>query len=500
MFKYRVSILGIIILAILVRIPYLNRPLSVNYEWLMAHTLITYDIWYSEGVVNHHFLPIYTYPDSSNFHIPIGELGSAEKNGRYYYISYPTFGFIIPYLFTFGFAHKPLILKIFNIFLHFFCAFLLWRILSRFFNEFTNFLCFAYFLLQPNLLWFHGNVYFLDTLSMDLFVFQLLITLYYLEKPTTSNSILWLIINFFLCQTEWIGYLVLGVVGFYQLYQKEWKILGILVFWGIFNLGFTFWQYGSYLGYDSYWEALFQKGLKRMGTQNAVSHRWGEWKPFLFFVINFLIFEFTLFLALFFNIGNVLSEFDKLKNQFFSGNYAKIILLAGIPVLLHYLLLFNFTTGHPALAAVVFNPFLIFLLAPLLEHLTQLPNSLGKKIGLTINFTIILMGLVFFLFRNNHTFQNYFKYHMFAFQHTPFDEFEKLGKVIQKDTPKGFVAGVICPRFLTNPQTIFYAKKNIIQFFSTEEAKQYVQQHEVKLKVYEINDIFTIEKSYELLP
>ncbi len=498
--KYKFAFLFVFVISILVRFPYLNRPLSGNYEWLIAHCLVTYDVWKQDGVFHHHFLPVYTYQGSTNHHIPIGDLGSVEKNGRLYYISYPAFGFIFPYIATFGWAYEPLVLKIFNIFLHLISAIFLWKILISFLSSLATFLSVTYYLLQPNLLWFHGNVYFLDVLSMDILIIQLYLTLQYIQNPNQKNSILWLLINFLLCQTEWIGYLILFTAGLYTIYKKQWKLFSVLFIWGLFNLLFTFWHYGSFLGYENYLNALIQKGLKRIGNSDAISHHWGEWKPFLFFLINFLIYEFTLILALFFNIGNTLSQIEYLQKKINIKLYTKLVLLAGLPVLMHYILLYNFTTGHSALAAVIANPFFILLLAPMLEMIVSISNSIGKKMGITVNVTIIIFGLIFFLLRNNHDFQWYFKIHFANISFTPSNEFQELGFNIQKQTPPNYVSAILNPDFASNPQLIFYAKRNIIQFYNYQEAVEYANKNQVKIKVFEINSFWKIINTYEVIP
>lgn len=487
-------------IAVSVRLPFLNRPLSGNYEWLTAHTLITYDIWNKEGILQHHFLPVYTYPDSTNFHIPIGDLGSVEKNGRLYYVSYPAFGFIFPYLISLGYANEPIILKMINIFLHFISAIVLWKILKSFFSPLSSFLSVSFFLLQPNLLWFHGNVYFLDVLSMDGLILQLYCTLKYFQNPVSKNIMIWLVVNLLLCQTEWIGYLVLFTVGLYCIYQKEWKLFVIMILWGILNFGITIIHYGSFLGYENYGNALLQKGLKRIGNSDAISHHWGEWKPLLFFIINFMIYEFTLLMAMFFNIGNILSHWEDLKKKFHLTVYKKLLILAGLPVFLHYIILFNFTTGHSALAAVIANPWLVLLLAPMLEMLVNTSHPIGKKIGILINLTIIGLGLIFFLLRNNHEFQWYFKIHFTNYNFTPTHEFQTLGNYIHVHTPPNYIPAILYPEFFSNPQITFYAKKNILQFFSPEEAQMYVQKHQVKLKIYKIDSSWKVVDMYDIEP
>jgi len=497
--RLQFAFVALFCLSVIVRIPYINQPLSGNYQWLTAHTLITQEIWATDGIVEHHFLPVYTYPDSTNHNIMLGDLGSVEKNGRYYYISYPSFGFVLPYLATLGYSYIPIVLKIFNIFLHFLAALFLWKILQFYFQSLAAFITVAFFIFQPNLLWFHTNVYFLDILSMDLLIIQLYLTHRYLLSPHLKNAIYWLLTNFLLCQTEWIGYLVLLVIGLYFLYQKKYVAFWVIAASGILNLGFTFWQFGSYLGYENYFNALTQKGLKRIGNSEAVSHHWGEWRPLLFFIINFLIYEFTFIMAYFFNVGNLLAQMDILKKINFSI-YSKLLILSGIPVLLHYFILFNFTTGHSVLASVIANPFLTFLLAPMLEVLVKTPNELGKKIGISMNIIILVMGIVFYFLRSNTDFQQYFKVHFANFQFTPTNEFEILGNYVKKITPKGYTACILTPELHLNPQIMYYSKKNIVVAFTPEEVVHYAKNKKVKLKVYKINEYWKVIEEYEVLP
>jgi len=494
-FWFSLIFLFIVVLSFILRLPYLNRPLSGNYEWLTAHTLITFEIWHQEGIFQHGFLPVYSYADTLKQPIYIGDLGSAEKNHRMYYISYPSFGLVIPYLLTGGHAYLPLILKIFNILLHFLECFFLWKILCIYFQPQTVFLAVLYYLFHPNLLWFHGNVYFIDVLSLTWFIIQIYFTQKFLENSNVKNAFYWFLTNFLLCQTEWLGYLVLFTAGLFFLYNKNWYAFFLLIFWGLLNLGFTLWQYGSFLGYENYFSALFQKFLKRIGTSQASSHNWGEWKPFVFFLLNFFIYQFTIFLALYAHINLIFTQ-----KLFVNRDYVKIVLFALVPVWLHYILLYNFTTGHSPLASLIATPFLIFLLAIFLEKLFTLESNLGKKIGIAINFFIIFLGISFFLIRNNLSFQQYFKQNLVTSYVTVSNEFKILGEYIAQNTPKDYLPCILYPKFIVNPQIHYYSKRNVLQFYDRKEIEEYVSKHKIKLKIYEINENLKVINVSEVKP
>jgi hypothetical protein len=117
-----------------------------------------------------------------------------------------------------------------------------------------------------------------------------------------------------------------------------------------------------------------------------------------------------------------------------------------------------------------------------------------------MNIIIIILGLIFFLLRNNYYFQSYFKIHLTNFTFTPNKEFKELGTNIQKQTPTGYVSAILNPNFASNTQIIFYAKRNIIQFYTYQEAVEYAKKNQVKIKVFEINSFWKIIKTYEVLP
>ena len=119
--------------SILVRLPYLNRPLGMHHEWLTAQTLVIHSVWYQRGIASCGFNPIVTFalPADKNIFTPMGKI--ASPSGDYYYTSQPPFGYILPYLVLTSLGIRPdvLPLEIFNLFVHFACIVLVFLIIRR---------------------------------------------------------------------------------------------------------------------------------------------------------------------------------------------------------------------------------------------------------------------------------------------------------------------------------------------------------------------------------
>ena len=124
------------IISVIVRLPTINRPLALHYEWGMAHILITLQIWEENGISNYNFNPVYTFNNyGDKFSSNIGRLPDENKN--HYYTSYPPFAFYFPFFIfkILGIYPDLLPLKILNLILHLFTSILIYTIISKICNK-----------------------------------------------------------------------------------------------------------------------------------------------------------------------------------------------------------------------------------------------------------------------------------------------------------------------------------------------------------------------------
>jgi hypothetical protein len=213
---------GLFAASVVLRWPYLNRPLSHNYEWVTAHTLITLDIWQTHPPHRTHFAPIYTYPYPADTHVRSLMSGLADDEGRYYYVSYPPFAFLLPHaVFSLaGISPGVLSLQLFNLFVHATTALLFYALLTGRRPASTTrtvdgpaIAGFAIYTLSAPNLWYHANVYFADILVQPFFLLTLLGIHRGVDPAPARRHLSIVAIGAFLATyTEWLGvFLVFGL-------------------------------------------------------------------------------------------------------------------------------------------------------------------------------------------------------------------------------------------------------------------------------------------------
>ena len=122
------------ILSVLVRLPKIGRPLSEHHEWLTATSILHIQIWYENGIGRYHFAPVLSFNNKADKYINNwASEGMVDKEGNYYYTSYPPFAFIFPY-FIFKFLHiypTHTGLQIFNMILQCLCSIFLFLLIKK---------------------------------------------------------------------------------------------------------------------------------------------------------------------------------------------------------------------------------------------------------------------------------------------------------------------------------------------------------------------------------
>ena len=291
--KKRIYIfISLFIFSIIIRLPFLNRPMAGHFEWLTAHTALTLKIWEKEGIAKHHFAPVYTWKDHGNF--PIGNLGTVEDDqGRMYYISYPAAGFWFPY-FTgqiFQIQMSVAWIQIWNLIIHGLSTWLLADLLFSFFGFQAWLYAILWALFLPIFLWFFGNVYFIDMQAQGIFVCWLWLLEKFYKNLNIKYFILALLCLFALVLTEWIGLFagVSWIILDFWLNRKfnfiRYFLIAIILFLG---LALTIFVYSSIAGFDAFYEAASSKFLARSGTQSASHTRW-EFRSYFYLTAHYFM-------------------------------------------------------------------------------------------------------------------------------------------------------------------------------------------------------------------
>ena len=345
-------LLILFVISVLVRLPHIDRPLSSRYEWVTAHTLVTLNIWMEEGITNHNFNPIYTFTNPNDHHIKCPISGVSDEEGNYYYVSYPPLAFILPFI-LFKLTHLPLsalTLESFNVVLHFLCSLLIFFIIRNLYRSNTGERAalagaLVYIFATPNL-WYHANVYFSDILVQ---LFFLLSILFYLKNTSQENRqlahlLLACMSVFLMVYTEWLGLLAGGILCLHALFiRKDIKVSFLIGLSCASAISLFVIQYSSIAGMDSYIDTLLHRYAERSGNSGPVSIFDGG--AHIKFLTMYLRNFFPFFILIFFGLACLL--ISKKRNPRQSNRTELMVLaLAGIPVLLHHYLLFQFTIVH----------------------------------------------------------------------------------------------------------------------------------------------------------
>ena len=338
--------------SVFLRFPNLDRPLSSNYEWVTAHTLITLNIWKTEGITQHKFNPIYTFPNPNDRYIKCPISGVADSKGNYYYVSYPPFAFILPYI-VFKVTHipiNPISLQLFNIALHLGCLLFLYFLIKSFYQNTKNGAYAALsgalvYLFAPINLWYHSNVYFADILVQLFFLSTLYFYYKYLATHRREHSIGLYISIFLMVYTEWLGVLLVAVLFFHSAFFNKRKVMPMMIAAvSLAALGLVVLQYSLISGFEDFINTLLSRYSDRRGIQGVHSILTPE--AHLHLVRLYLHHYYPYFVLLFSGFIAAFYLKKQANELFIHRREVSLLLLAGIPVLLHHYLLFEFTLVH----------------------------------------------------------------------------------------------------------------------------------------------------------
>ena len=171
--KNLLLLLFLFAVSIAMRLPNLNKSLARHHEWLSAHVLVTETAWNKASISEYYFSPVYKYGEDITLQADFFSVVK-DKNANTYYVSYPPFCFIAPYLFFKLFCLTPSFfgLQIFSLLIQLFTALILvsliYKVKQKNMREdiYVPALgAFAVYVFSTANLWFCCNVYFADMLG-----------------------------------------------------------------------------------------------------------------------------------------------------------------------------------------------------------------------------------------------------------------------------------------------------------------------------------------------
>lgn len=373
--KYRFRLIeiavlfSVFILTIQLREKQLQSPLSMEYEWITAHTLMTLEIWDENGGPQAYgFNPIYAYPGKGNRGIS-GLGGVSDEEGYHYYVSYPPFAFIFAYYSTKLLGGTDVYsLRSLSLILQFISAFLIYLIVRSWYTkEFKSISMAAIiggclYLLSTGYLWAHSVLYFSDILIQPLVLWMILLFSKILQSEEEPNS--FIIASLSVCvflsvYTEWLGLLLAFFTGLAYLYfylRKKRKILlkafAATALAASLSLSLTVIQYSSISGFKAFKEVSLNKYEERSGHSTVSSAQsWNFENPESFKLLrsnldrNFLMAENLLGITVLLLIPFLIWRKSRSKMKLNQVKLSVLIVVI-LSVLVHYLLFYNFNALH----------------------------------------------------------------------------------------------------------------------------------------------------------
>lgn len=400
-----IALLALFALSIMVRWPYINRPLSTNYEWVTAHTLVTLQIWEEEGAFAHRFNPIYTFTNPNDHFIKCPISGISDEVGNYYYVSYPPFAFIFAHTVfnLLGVYPNVLALESLNLTLHFVCAWLIYLILNNLTNakerlSLPALVGTSIYIFAPLSLWHHSNVYFSDILVQTIFLLGIYLSHFFCFKKGKKVNFIkasLFIVLYLMAYTEWIGFLFAGclfLVGI--LFRKQvWepRSLMFLAFASATLAGLTvLLQYSSINGLQNFIDTAINRYTERSG--HTGNHQFYQLDSHLFLANLYLRNYFPQFVIIGFSSFLLLILKARFKGMFRVDEQI-VLFLALAPSLLHHLLLFEFTLVHD-MALVKTCVFLSLLTGLLLDRINQETIKISSITFKVIPYVVVACMLV----------------------------------------------------------------------------------------------------------
>lgn len=255
---------------VVLRLPYLNRPLSKHHEFNTAVILINAESWQQAGGGKQFcFTPLLNYQGASNHLLDKG--WHIDKKGNHVYLSFGAGWYVLPYLFfkTLHLPFTPLWLQLLNITIGVITAILLWYLLVTVTGQHKiAFAGTAIFMLLPAPLWYMGTGYVTTAIMLPV-VIGILYTWNAIEKNIACVNSKYLSVLFLLgiilCYIDWLAVFLLLVMAAWALLKARTRLTYIWVtviamLSMLTGTGIVLMQFAGYLGWQQvlhYWQSRF---------------------------------------------------------------------------------------------------------------------------------------------------------------------------------------------------------------------------------------------------
>ncbi|MDH3346503.1 MAG: hypothetical protein OEM02_00185 [Desulfobulbaceae bacterium] len=486
--KHGINIAILIILfviSIIIRKPYIDRPISHNFEWSTAHSLIVQQVWFEEGAVKNLFAQKMNFKNEADKFINNASMSNNYDeyplgiDDSYFYLSNSSFGLIPPYLIfkLFNVYPSPLLIEWFNMFLQLACSIVLYLIIerkTRIDNQPFNIaatVAGAVYLLLPTTLWFHSNVYYIEMFVQLPFVLTVFFTSLYFDETISSKKNIFLYL-LSLCLmltvlTEWLGILLGACIFLYTCTQwkkgLDFKLLFFVASAVLLGASIFIMQNSLVVGFSNFINHELRQFIYQSNSLDNLDVQ--EKADYHIIWNNYLNGASAVFYLIF---ASAIGALSKIKWHDFRQRFGIILFLFLLPCLLHHILLSRFTTIH--WFSILKS---IFFLGSLLATFVYYNQFLySTKLKFNIIFLLFIISLAPMTYHNYlyhaTTGGNPHHYEIWANAVIDHANNDEVVFWVSQEEPR--------------PQLIYYARRNIKRVDSIKDAKRWLKESETKAK------------------
>ncbi len=459
--RYVGILLLLFTISVAIRWPHLGRPMGKHHEFCTATALRVLTVWEQEGIASKGFNPATNFAGIANKNINNHASGSrtmVDAQGNYYYVSHPPLAYYLPHA-AFSVLHLEATVGsvvIFNLLINLLCGFGIFLLANKLLpdDDWIGVLSALIYWFTPAVLWFQSNVYMSDMMVQPFFIGILLLVLTIRVNPRPAYIALLAVVGFLATYTTWFGLLITGSSAVYFLWYRgqhtaRWYILVALAISQLVALGLMAWQYSQIAGADAYGAELTHRFGQR-GT--SPQHIWGlSIQLIKNYVANYGA-------LLFFIPVLVLMK----KKFLVIDGFNAFMFIGLVPIALLHLLLAEYS-GHDFTTLYLSVPLSIVIAAAI----RQIDAGKHQELMETaVVISCIVSGIVLYTTIN--------PYGTFSFNGDRYDQ-ELVEGLILKQEPDAAVLFVI--GYTPSPEALWYAKRNVMQVASEEEAMTFLVQY-----------------------
>ena len=489
--KHIVFFILFIIFSISVLIRYNQiTPVIKSHEQTYILTLQTSEIWRTAGLFNCHLTPMWTYNNPGDKYIAYYKR-LEDNNGNNYYVSFPPLSFIVAHLILspFNINDGKLVLQIFNLFLHFFSAIIIYLIICLIYIKnleklfLPALIAFIVYTFMPVILYFHTDIFFPEMLGQVFWIVSIYVLMLF-KKGKLKNPNLSLFLTLFLfLYSEWIAVFFIISIFLFYIFSKDKtnnKNLFYISLAALLSAGFImFFQYASITGIT---DLLHSMGIRFLERSGFFGQKYSSMGIHIFSIDSLKLFAFNLnkALSVFGYLIIILFLFSFLKKRTsISSDFKLLFILILMPVLLHWIIFFNANAIHLLLMARTTVPISILAGIATCSLMTKYKSNISFKI---LSYFIIIA----FTFYSANLYQNKFTFS----EHYP--SLYKAALIIKDKAKPNQSVFITCNKNIPEPEKYltFTSKRNIVRVADVKEAVFYMNNADKKgdMIVFHINN------------